>query len=147
MSPDARHAASRVEDAPGADFSAFDPSMALDAVVSCDEREIVARTADGLPPYLALEALAQACGLHLRRRHDFAVRAFLASVSDLVHVPGLGHSSLTIRATLIAETAAGAAYDVIMDGAPACRILMGHTPLASPDIFFRQRFEALCTRS
>lgn len=147
MSPDARHAASRVEDAPDADFSAFDPTMALDAVVSCDEREIVARTAAELPPYLALEALAQACGLHLRRRHDFAVRAFLASVSDLVHDPGLGRSPLTIRATLVAETSAGAAYDVVTDGVPTCRMLMGHTPLASPDTFFRQRFEALCTRS
>lgn len=147
MSPDARHAAVRVEDAPGADFSAFDPSVALDAVVSCEAREIVARTAAELPPYLALEALAQACGLHLRRRHDFAVRAFLASVSDLVHVPGLGRSPLTIRAALVAETSAGAAYDVVTNGAPACRMLMGHTPLAFPDTFFRQRFEALCTRS
>ena len=147
MSADARHAAMRVEDAPGEDFSAFDPSVALDAVVSCDEREIVARTAAELPPYLALEALAQACGLHLRRRHDFAVRAFLASVSDLVHDPGLGRSPLTIHAALVAETSAGAAYDVVTDGVPVCRMVMGHTPLASPDTFFRQRFEALCTRS
>ena len=147
MSPDARHAVSRVEDAPGANFSAFDPSVALDAVISCDAREIVARTAAGLPPYLALEALAQTCGLHLRHRHGFAVRAFLASVSDLVHDPGLGRSPLTIHATLVAETSAGAAYDVVTDGAPGCRVLMGHTPLASPDTFFRERFEALCTRS
>ncbi|GAB6112210.1 hypothetical protein [Desulfomicrobium salsuginis] len=147
MSPDARHAAVRVEDAPGADFSAFDPSVALDAVVSCDAREIVARTAAGLPPYLALEALAQACGLHLRRRHDFAIRSFLASVSDLVHDPGLGRSPLTIHATLVAETSAGAAYNVVTDDTRVCRMVMGHTPLASPDTFFRQRFEALCTRS
>lgn len=147
MSPDARHSAVRVEDSPGAGFSAFDPSVALNAVVSCDAKEIVARTSPGLPPYLALEALAQACGLHLRRRHDFAVRAFLASVSDLVHDPGLGHSPLTIHATLVAETSAGAAYDVVTDDTPVCRMVMGHTPLASPDTFFRQRFEALCTRS
>lgn len=128
-------------------FSDFNPSLALEAVVSWTDRELVARTAAGLPPYLALEAQAQACGLHLRRRHAFRVRAYLASVTDLVHEPGQGGLPLTIRTTLVSETPAGAAYDVSANGGPACRMLMGHTPLASPDTFFRERFEALCTRS
>lgn len=128
-------------------FAEFDPSRALAAVVSCDDREIEVRTAAGLPPYLALEAMAQACGLHLRKRRDFRVRAFLASVSDLVHAPGLGDSPLAIRAVLTAETAAGAAYAVTVEGGPSCRMLMGHEARNEPDTFFRRRFEALCTPS
>jgi len=128
-------------------LAGFDPSLALKAVVSCDDREIEVRTTAGLPPYLALEAMAQACGMHLRRRRDFRVRAFLASVSDLVHEPGLGEAPLTIRAVLTAETAAGAAYSVTVEGGPSCRMLMGHEARNEPDTFFRRRFEALCTPS
>lgn len=130
-----------------ANESGFDPSLALAAITAWDEGAITARTAPGIGPFLALEALAQTCGMHLRRRHGFMARAYLASVSDLLHDPGLGAAVLTIRAALTAETSAGAAYDVATDSGIACRILMGHEPLTSPDTFFRQRFEALCTPS
>ena len=128
-------------------FTDFDPSRALQAVLSWDEGEIAVRTAPGLPPYLALEAMAQACGLHLRKRRGFMVRAFLASVSDLVHEPGLGREALTIRAALTAETSAGAAYAVRIEGGPTCRMLMGYEAVQEPDTFFRNRFEALCSPS
>ena len=71
----------------GLDFSGFDPALALDAILSCDKREIVTRTRSGLPPYLALEAMAQTCGMHLRRRHDFMVHAYLVSMADLLYPP------------------------------------------------------------
>ena len=136
---------------PGADFfegfSAFDPSRALAGIESWDESGIVARTGAGIGPYLLHEAMAQACGMHLRRLHGFAVRAFLASVSELRHEPGLGGEALTVRAALVSRTSAGAAYDVAVDGGPACRMLMGFTTLDRPDTFFRERFEALCTPS
>ena len=130
-----------------ANFTNFDPSRALEAVLSWNESEIAVRTAPGLPPYLALEAMAQACGLHLRKRRAFKVRAFLASVSDLVHDPDLGRKGLAIRAVLTAETSAGAAYSVTVEGGPTCRMLMGHTAIQEPDTFFRRRFEALCSTS
>ena len=126
----------------GLDFSAFDPSMALTAIVSCTKNEIVART-PSLPPYLALESMAQACGMHLRHRHDFRIQAYLVSLSDLLHAPGLGDRPLTIRATLTAETTAGASYLVTVDDAPACRILIGRQPSDQPDTFFRSRFTCL----
>ncbi len=142
---------SGIDVAPGAEvfagFPAFDPSQALAGIESWDENGIVARTGAGIGPYLLHEAMAQACGMHLRRLHGFAVRAFLASVSDLRHEPGLGREALTVRAGLVSRTSAGAAYDVAVDGGPACRMLMGCTALDSPDTFFRERFEALCTPS
>ena len=126
---------------------AFDPSLALGSIVSWDEDGIVARSRGGIAPSLALEAMAQACGMHLRRLQGFAARAFLASVADLAVDPSLGSVPLTIRATLTARTAAGAAYDVAVDDGPACRMLMGFEALDRPDTFFRERFEALCTPS
>jgi len=130
----------------GLDFSGFDPALALDAVLSYDEHEIVTRTRPGLPPYLALEAMAQTCGMHLRRRHDFMVQAYLVSMADLLYLPALGDKALTIRAALTVETTAAAAYAVHIDNGPSCRILMGrHTPSGTPDNLFRSRFERLCT--
>jgi hypothetical protein len=130
----------------GLDFSGFDPALALDAILSCDEREIVTRTRPDLPPYLALEAMAQTCGMHLRRRHDFMVQAYLVSMADLRYPPALGEEALTIRAALTAETTAAAAYTVHIDDGPAFRMLMGrHTPSGTPDNLFRTRFERLCT--
>ena len=128
-------------------LQAFDPSLALGCIVSWDEHGIVARSRGGIAPSLALEAMAKACGMHLRRLQGFAARAFLASVSDLSLAPSLGSVPLTIRATLTARTSAGAAYDVTVDGGPACRMLMGFEALEYPDTFFRERFEALCTPS
>jgi hypothetical protein len=124
------------------DFSSFDPSTALAAIVSCTESEIVARTSC-LPPYLALEAMAQACGMHLRHLHDFKVQAYLVSVSDLVDTPGREDMPLTIRASLTAETTAGASYLVTVDDGPACRILIGRQASDQTDTFFRSRFSCL----
>lgn len=130
----------------GLDFSGFDPALALDAIQSCDEREIVTLTRPGLPQYLALEAMAQTCGMHLRRRHDFLVQAYLVSVADLLYPPALGEEALTIRAALTAETTAAAAYAVQIDNGPSCRMLMGrHTTSGTTDNLFRTRFERLCT--
>lgn len=130
----------------GLDFSGFDPALALDAILSCDKREIVTRTRSGLPPYLALEAMAQTCGMHLRRRHDFMVHAYLVSMADLLYPPTLGEKALTIRATLTAETSAAASYTAQIDDGPACRMLMGrNTPSDTPDNLFRTRFKRLCT--
>ena len=129
------------------DFSGFDPSLALDAVLDWDERHITTRSAPGLPPYLALEAVAQTCGLHLRRRHGFRIQACLVSLTDLSHSPGLGDAALTIRATLLAETRAGASYAVDVADGPSCRVLMGLTATENPDNLFRERFERLCTPS
>ena len=127
----------------GLDFSGFDPALALDAILSCDEREIVTRTRPGLPPYLALEAMAQTCGMHLRRRHNFKIQAYLVSLDDLVHVPETRTPSLTIRASMMAETKAGARYEVSVNDAPACRILIGRQANDRPDTFFRSRFACL----
>lgn len=129
------------------DFSGFDPSLALEAILDWDERRITTRTATGLPPYLALEAMAQTCGLHLRRLHDFRIQAFLVSLTDLPHIPGLGDAALTIRATLLARTKAGASYAVDVAGGPSCRVVMGLTATDNPDNLFRERFERLCTPS
>lgn len=130
----------------GLDFSGFDPALALDAILSCDERKIVTLTRTGLPQYLALEAMAQTCGMHLRRRHDFMVQAYLVSMADLRYPPELGKEALTIRAALSAETTAAAAYVVQIDNGPSCRMLMGrHTLSGTPDNLFRSRFERLCT--
>lgn len=128
------------------DFSAFDPSMALDAILFCDDREIVIRT-HALPPYLALEAMAQTCGMHLRRRHNFKIQAYLVSLDDLVHVPETRTPSLTIRASMMAETKAGARYEVSVNDAPACRILIGRQANDRPDTFFRSRFACLSKAS
>ena len=125
------------------DFSGFDPSLALDAILDWDERHITTRTAPGLPPDLALEALAQTCGLHLRRLHGFRIQAFLVALTDLPYVPGLGEAALTIRGTLLAETRAGASYAVDVAGGPSCRVLMGQTATENPDNLFRDRFERL----
>lgn len=134
--------------ADGLDASqAFDPSLALGCIVSWDEHGIVARSRSGIDPSLALEAMAQACGMHLRRLQGFAARAFLASVTDLTTDSSLGSAPLTIRATLTARTSAGASYDVAVDGGPSCRMLMGFEAQEHPDTFFRERFEALCTPS
>jgi len=125
------------------DFSAFDPSRALEAIVSCDAQQIVTRT-ESLPPYLALEAMAQTCGMHLRRRHDFGIEAYLVSLADLHYAPDLGAQPLTIRADLIAETKAGASYAVKVNEGPACRILIGmHASSDSPDTIFQSRFKCL----
>jgi hypothetical protein len=126
------------------DFSAFDPSRALEAILHYDARRITTRTAGSLPPYLALEAMAQTCGLHLRHRHDFRVQAYLVSLADLPYVPDLGDEPLTIRATLDAETRAGASYSLTIDDAPAGRITMGrHGFTDAPDTLFRNRFACL----
>ena len=130
----------------GLDFSWFDPALALGVILSCDEREIVTRTRPGLPPYLALEAMAQTCGMHLRQRHDFMVHAYLVSMTDLLYPPALGEKALTIRAAHIAETTVAASYTVQIDDGPACRMLMGNdTPSGTPDNLFRTRFKRLCT--
>lgn len=130
----------------GLDFSGFDPAQALDAILFCDDREIMTRTRPGLPPYLALEAMAQTCGMHLRRRHDFMVHAFLVSMADLLYPPALGEKALAIRATLTTETTAAASYTVQIDDGPACRLLMGrNTPSDTPDNLFHTRFKRLCT--
>jgi len=129
------------------DFSNFDPSMALEAILFCDERVIVTRT-PSLPPYLALEAMAQTCGMHLRHRHGFRIQAYLVSVADLLYAPDLGTEPLTIRASMIAETKAGASYAVTVDYGPACRILIGQE--ARPnflDTFFQSRFTCLIKTS
>ncbi|UTF51753.1 hypothetical protein NLA06_07675 [Desulfomicrobium sp. ZS1] len=129
------------------DFSSFDPSMALDAILFCDEREIVTRT-PSLPPYLALEAMAQTCGMHLRHRHGFQIQAYLVSVADLLYAPDLGTEPLTIRASMIAETKAGASYAVTVNDDPTCRILIGHDARpASLDTLFQSRFTCLIKNS
>ena len=128
------------------DFSAFDPSIALDAILFCDESEIVTH-APALPPYLALEAMAQTCGMHLRHRHDFRIQAYLVSMDDLLHDPEPSSTPLTIRAVMIAETKAGARYTVSINDAPACRILIGRQESDHPDIFFRSRFACLSKAS
>jgi len=125
------------------DFSSFDPSVALAAVESCDDSGIVTRTAPGLPPYLALEAMAQSCGLHLRKRHDFRIQAFVASMSSLNGDLLAGEFPLTIRARLVSETAAAASYEVGAEDGPACRMTMGFAASAA-DNLFRNRFERLC---
>ncbi len=130
----------------GLEFSGFDPALALDAILTCDEREIVTRTRQGLPPYLALEAMAQTCGMHLRQRYDFLVHAYLVSMAELRYPPELGKEALTIRAALTAETTAATSYAVRIDDGPAFRMLMGrHTISGTPDNLFRGRFERLCT--
>lgn len=117
--------------------------MALDAILFCDEREITTRT-PSLPPYLALEAMAQTCGMHLRHRHGFRIQAYLVSVADLLYAPDLGAGPLTIRASMIAETKAGASYVVTVDGGPACRILIGKDARpTSLDTLFQSRFTCL----
>ncbi|MBE1426294.1 hypothetical protein H4684_002959 [Desulfomicrobium macestii] len=129
------------------DFCAFDPSRALESILSCDARQIVTRT-NSLPPYLALEAMAQTCGMHLRYLHDFRIQAYLVSVADLLYAPGLGAKPLTIRADITARTKAGASYAVTVDDGPACRILIGMNAASdSPDTFFQSRFACLSTIS
>ena len=129
------------------DFRAFDPSRALESILSCDARQIVTRT-NSLPPYLALEAMAQTCGMHLRHLHDFRIQAYLVSMSDLLYDPDLGAKPLTIRADITAETTAGASYAVTVNDAPPCRILIGrHAASDSPDTFFQSRFKCLSTIS
>ncbi len=129
------------------DFTNFDPSAALDAILFCDEREIMTRT-PSLPPYLALEAMAQTCGMHLRHRHDFRIQAYLVSVTDLLYAPDLGTEPLTIRASLIAETKAGASYAVTVNDSRACRILIGQDARPnSLDTFFQSRFACLTKAS
>lgn len=125
------------------EFLAFDPSRALEAILACDARQIVTRT-KSLPPYLALEAMAQTCGMHLRQLHDFRVQAYLVSVADLLYAPGLGAEPLTIRADITAETKAGASYAVTVNDGPACRILIGmHAASDTPDTIFQSRFACL----
>lgn len=125
----------------------FDPSRAVQRIMHWDAHSLTARTAAGIGPHLALEAMAQACGLHLRHRHAFRVRAYLAAISDLVHEPVLGSEPLTIRATLTSETTTAAAYALRVDDKPGCRMVMGFSDLDAPDTFFRHRFERLCTPS
>lgn len=126
------------------DFSSFDPSSALEAILHYDARRITTRTTKDMPPYLALEAMAQTCGLHLRHRHDFRVQAYLVSMADLPYAPGLEDEPLTIRATLDAETKAGASYSVSVNDCPTGRITMGrHGFVDAPDTFFRDRFACL----
>ena len=126
------------------DFSSFDPSRALEAILHYDACQITTRTAKDMPPYLALEAMAQTCGLHLRQRHDFRVQAYLVSMADLPYAPGLGDEPLTICATLDAQTSAGASYSVTVNDSPAGRITMGRQGIAdAPDTFFRNRFACL----
>lgn len=97
-----------------------------------------------MPPYLALEAMAQTCGLHLRHRHDFRVQAYLVSMADLPYAPGFGDEPLTIRATLDAQTSAGAGYSVTVNDRSAGRIIMGHHGFTdAPDTLFRNRFACL----
>lgn len=126
-------------------FSTFDPSLALDAILHCDEHEIVTRT-PALPPYLALESMAQTCGMHLRHRHDFRIKAYLVAIDDLLHVPGQS-PPLVIRAAITAETTAGASYAVTVNDAHACRILIGRQASDMPDTFFRSRFACLSKAS
>ncbi len=130
------------------DFHAFDPSTALEAILFSDARRITTRTAKSLPAYLALEAMAQTCGLHLRHRHEFRVQAYLVSMTDLPYAPGLGDEPLTICAALDAETRAGASYSLTVNGAPAGRIVMGrHSFADAPDTLFRNRFACLSSTS
>jgi hypothetical protein len=130
----------------GLDFSEFNPALALNAILFCDERDIVTSTRPGLPPYLALEAMAQTCGMHLRRRHDFMIQAYLVSMADLRYPPSLGEKTLVIRAALTTETTTAAAYTLHIDDGPAFRMLMGRrTSTGTPDNLFRTRFERLCT--
>lgn len=130
-------------------FSAFDPSQALDSILRWDEREMMAQTPVSPSPYLNLEALAQTCGLHLRRRNDFRVQAFLVSVSDLAYPGDAVRAAWTITARLRTETAGGAGYDVEINGVPGGTVVMGRRdlPRGGIDTFSQERFQWLCTRS
>jgi hypothetical protein len=129
------------------DFSAFDPALALEAIVRCDRQGITARMRPDLPEGLILEALAQTCGLHLRFRHDFAVTAYLVRVTNLRCAEGMAGSGV-IRATAAAHSGAAASYAVEIENGPTCRILMGHGPASDvPDTFFQDRFRCLSTPS
>lgn len=130
-------------------FADFDPAQALDAIVSWDQTRITTRTAPDLPAYLNLEALAQTCGLHLRRRNDFRIQAFLVSVTGLVYPPSAVQAAWTITACLQTETSNGAGYQVEIDGLTGCRLVMGRRdlPPGHVETCFQERFQWLCTRS
>ena len=127
------------------DFSAFDPRWALQSIVRCDASEIVAGTAPHLPPFLALEAVTQTCGLHLRSVHDFRIRVVVARISMLPVPSDLGHDSLLIHATLLGETAAAGSYAVRINEGPACTVIMGKESLDGSDHIFKKRFQCLLT--
>lgn len=127
------------------DISAFDPRTALRTIVRFDDDEIEAGTAPHLPPFLALEAVTQTCGLHLRFRHGFRVRVVVVRISDLAVPPDLGQDSLTIRATLLGETATAGRYAVRINEGSACTVIMSKEGLDGPDLIFKERFQCLNT--
>lgn len=129
------------------DFSAFDPGLALEAILRCDNQGIMTRMRSDLPEGLILEALAQTCGLHLRFRHDFAVTAYLVRLTNLLCTTNMSGSGV-IRATATAQTAAAMSYELAVEDGPSCRILMGFHPApAAPDTFFLDRFQCLSSPS
>lgn len=126
------------------DFSQFNPSQALQAILKYDQKTILTRTAQSLAPYLHLEALAQSCGLHLRFVHDFYIQAFLVSISNLDYDPLYCQKKWIIEAQLTAMTPSGARY-VVQTQADHAVIIMGYNHLAEPDSYFQQRFQCLST--
>lgn len=124
-------------------FCHFDPSLALAAITACDSQKIQTRTKADLPPWLALEALMQTCGLHLRHMHAFRIQTYLVSVADIVCTPNMGTEALLIEAILDTQTTAAARYTVRLPGSPQGCVLMGYHPDTTGTIL-QTRFERLC---
>jgi hypothetical protein len=60
----------------------------LDAICRWNDKTIAAvRTFYNAPGFAAIEACAQVCALHVRRRSDFGGHAFLLSVSSVTPLP------------------------------------------------------------
>lgn len=130
-------------------FDFFDPSLALQDILWCSGTEILTRTRPDLPPYLGLEALAQTCGLHLRRRHEFLVQVYLASMAR-ISWPKPTMPVRAIHAVLTEETATAARYLLDLNGGPGGEILLSHRALKPENparTFFQERFRCLRTRS
>ncbi|GAB1409454.1 hypothetical protein MASR1M90_06080 [Desulfovibrionales bacterium] len=124
----------------------FDPSLALDRITTCHATGLSAYT-NALHPGLVLEAMAQACGLHVRWSHGFTVQAYVVSMRGLSYpTPRSGMRS--VQAQVLGRTTSAWTYQVQLDGHAMGQITLGHAPFADDRLcqFYSRRFHALCTR-
>lgn len=128
----------------------FDPTQALACITYCDAMSLVAQPRPHASPTLVLEALAQACGMHVRFCHMFAVQVYVASMTKLCCPVSRCADACQLCAQLMGRTSSACTYAVQVDGTEAGQIIMGYAPVPGDDplrILFQTRFHILCTRS
>lgn len=120
----------------------FDPSQAIARIRAFTPTHLNAEARGGSPAML-LEALAQACGLHVRWRSQFLMHTRLVSMGNVCLRPACG-TRVIVR--ICAETSQGVGYLVEADFlTAAATVTLALVPATTPQTLFQKRFQWLAS--